>query len=83
MERVVVAGVAEYRSARVSSSIKSLIDKSFIVPDNEKAAHYAMKIGEMRIVRYAQSYMDAVPRGSGDAPQFDDILHLYKFDRKL
>lgn len=49
------------------------------MPDREKALHYLLKIGPMRIVEYARAFNNRIT----DSVTFDDVLEVYKFDRNL
>lgn len=70
----------------IPQQINLLIRRGLVVPNNEKAIHYLRFIGYYRLSGYAsffyESFQAPEPNFNKNI-EFDDILNLYFFDRKL
>lgn len=64
--------------------LKQLVDRGLLVPDRDRAARYLRHIGYYRLSPYMRPLQDnGTDHRFRKGTQFDDVLHLYVFDRSL
>lgn len=62
--------------------LKLLLQRGLIIPDQKRATHYLQTIGYYRLSVYFIPFKNSKDRFCPQA-NFEDILELYIFDRKL
>lgn len=70
-------------SAEVSRRLQSLERRGLRIPDPEKAVFYIDRIGWFRFGSYFIPFQQALEREPTHIVAFDDVLRLYRFDRRL
>lgn len=66
--------------------VKLLQSRGLSIDDLDKAEHYLRYIGYYRLVGYARHFRgdnDSEPEHFNNGTEFEDVLNLYIFDRKL